>query len=219
MAANTRRVEGTREAILAILRRRSRISVDEFTAELDLAGATVRRHLDVLLRDGSISVEQDRGGTGRPRYVFSLTEHGADLVPHHYVRLTRRLVEEIVGLGGADTAGRDGATIAGVVFDRMSERLWDRYGTQVHGADIAERARQAVDLLAAEGMVFEVLDEPDGLTLLGRGCPCQRSAAGGYGCEHDRSLFERLLGAPVAAIGPDHLPSSFLGGYRVVAGS
>ena len=49
------RVEGTSDAILSILRRRTGVSVAAFARELGLAGATVRRHLDVLLRDGYVS--------------------------------------------------------------------------------------------------------------------------------------------------------------------
>lgn len=209
------RAWGTREAILAILRRRSRVPVEDFAAELDLAGATVRRHLDVLRRDGAVSVDQDRGGAGRPRYVFSLTERGADGAPRHSVRLTRRLVEEIVGLDPADTTGHDGEAVAEIVFRRMSDRLLDRYRPQIDAPDVPARARQLVLLLAEEGFDFEVVEEPGALTLLGRGCPCRRVEAGAYGCEHDRVLFERLLGAPVTAVSAGERPSTFLGGYRV----
>lgn len=92
------RVGNSREAILEILRRHDGRSVDDLATALGLAGATVRRHLDVLLRDGHVSVSQVRGKTGRPRYAFSLTEAGAELFGHHYVRITRRLLQEIAAL-------------------------------------------------------------------------------------------------------------------------
>ena len=77
------RIESSREAILEILRHRERVGVEELAQELRLAGATVRRHLDVLMRDGYVSVSQIRGGPGRPRYAFSLTEAGAELFSQH----------------------------------------------------------------------------------------------------------------------------------------
>src|SRR5438105_3059414 len=107
----TGRIDGTREEILAILRRRERMGVEDLAQELGLAGATVRRHLDVLQRDNYVTVAQVRGHTGRPRHLFSLTEAGADLFPHHYVRLTQRLLGEIVALGTDETAGRSGGEI------------------------------------------------------------------------------------------------------------
>jgi predicted ArsR family transcriptional regulator len=127
------RVEGTRDSILTILRRRDGISVDQLATELGLAGATVRRHLDVLLRDDFISVEQVRGRTGRPRYAFSLTEQGAELFPHHYVRLTHRLLEEIMRLDVGETEGRDGMALADLLFEKMAERLVAEYAPRVQG--------------------------------------------------------------------------------------
>src|SRR5262245_21992953 len=88
------RIDGTREEILAILRRHDRMGVEDLARELGLAGATVRRHLDVLQRDNYVAVTQVRGRTGRPRHLFALTEAGSELFPHHYVRLTQRLLGE-----------------------------------------------------------------------------------------------------------------------------
>lgn len=217
MAVTGGRVEGTREAILGILRRRDGVSVDNLARDLGLAGATVRRHLDVLLRDGHVSVTQVRGNTGRPRHAFSLTDAGAELFPHHYVRLTHRLLEEIVGLATEETAGRDGAAVADVVFSKMAERLAGEYGGRVVGDTLEERARSTVALLAEEGLEFEVEPEGGTVCLVGRGCPCRRLSNGGQGpfCDHDRHLLELLIGAPVVALRPDELPHQALCGYRV----
>lgn len=229
--ASTSRVEGPRERILAILRRRDGVGVEEFAKDLGLAGATVRRHLDVLLRDGHITVSQLRGRTGRPRYVFSITEAGAELFPHHYVRLTHRLLQEIASLDAHDTAGRDGAELAGLVFGRMAERLAREHGPRIRGATLEERARRLVESLAEEGLDYEVVlggDEGTEVWLLGRGCPCGRFGllpftgsiddAHPASCEHDRHLIERLLGGSVMPLGAAELPHEFLGGYRVLDG-
>ncbi|MSQ41578.1 MAG: ArsR family transcriptional regulator [Dehalococcoidia bacterium] len=212
------RVEGTREAILDILRRRRVVSVAEFARELGLAGATVRRHLDVLLRDRYVAVTQVRGYIGRPRYAFSLTELGAELFPHHYVRLTHRLLDEIVALQAGEMAGRDGAAVAGLVFDKMAERLAREYGPRVAGTALQERARSAADLLAGEGLGFELeVDGGGDVLLLGRGCPCLRFSREGhaFSCDHDRRLLERVIGAEVVALPRAELPGDFLCGYRV----
>lgn len=227
--AGTSRVEGPRERILSILRRRDALGVDDFARELGLAGATVRRHLDVLLRDGLISVSQLRGRTGRPRYVFSITEAGAELFSHHYVRLTHRLLQEIASLDARDTAGRNGAELAGLVFLRMAERLAREHGHRIRGSSLEERARRLAESLAEEGLDYEVVlggERGDEVWLLGRGCPCGRFGfppfAVGHeephpaSCEHDRLLIERLLGAAVLPLGASDLPHDFLGGYRVV---
>ena len=216
------RVQGTRDAILNILRLRRGVSVDELARELELAGASVRRHLEVLRRDSYVSFEQVRGRTGRPRHAFSLTEEGAELFPHHYVRQTHRLLDEIVALAVDDTAGRDGTALADLVFDKMSARLAEEYGPRVSGTTIEERTRSAAALLAEEGLDFEVTCDDGEVRLLGRGCPCMRFAGEGHAlsCDHDRRLLEQVVGAAVMALPRDELPSEFLCGYRVVpAGS
>jgi predicted ArsR family transcriptional regulator len=226
------RLESTRQAILQILRRRGGVSVDELATELGLAGATVRRHLDVLLRDDYVRVSQARGRTGRPRYLFTLTEAGEELFPHHYVRLTSRLLEEIVSLSPDETAGRSGDEIADLVFEKMSDRLAREYASRVAGATLAERVRSAASLVATEGIDFEVEETRAGVLLLGRGCPCSigalrshgirslrapgaSEASSGRACDHDRRMLERLLGARVSLLPPEEIPHDFLCAYLV----
>ncbi len=218
-------VDGPRERILEILRRREGVGVTEFARELGLSGATVRRHLDVLRRNGHVSVSQVREGAGRPRYAFSLTEAGAEQFPHHYVRLTHRLIEEIVALSADETVGRGGAALAELVFDKMAERLARECGPRVQGDTLAERARSAAELLSAEGFDFDVVVAAgDAVQLLGRGCPCRRLARSLNGngshpaetCDHDRLLLEQVLDARVTPLPPSQMSQSFLCGYRVV---
>lgn len=216
------RVDGTREDILTLLRRRERMGVEELASELGLAGATVRRHLDVLQRDGYVAVTQVRGGTGRPRHLFSLTEAGADLFPHHYVRLTQRLLGEIVALEEDAIAGRNGVEIANLVFEKMSQRIAREYRPRIHGDTLEDRVRLAAELIADEGIDFEVTPGADGPRLLGRGCPCMRiiEAAGedaSLPCDHDREMLEALLGVPVRVLERDEVPYDFRCGYEVQA--
>ncbi len=209
-------IDGTREEILAILRRRERVGVEELAADLGLAGATVRRHLDVLQRDNYVSVAQVRGHTGRPRHLFSLTEAGADLFPHHYVRLTQRLLGEIVGLDANETAGRSGLEIASLVFDRMAERLATEYAPQVTGDNLEARVRSAARLVAEEGIDFEVIARDGEVRLLGRGCPCTRLSSGrAEACDHDRRMLERILGVRVEVLPAGAIPHDFHCGYAV----
>jgi predicted ArsR family transcriptional regulator len=222
--ASIGRLESSREAILDILRRREGASVDELSHELGLAGATVRRHLDVLMRDGYVSASQVRGGMGRPRYAFSITEAGAELFPHHYVRLTRRLIDEIVSLDPEETTGRQGAELADLIFEKMADRLAREYAPRISGRTIEERVRSTAKLLADEGLDFEIVSDADGLRLFGRGCPCQRigglamladEGAPHSACDHDRRLLEQVVGAPVTALTAEELPHDFVCGYRV----
>ena len=218
--ASPSRVDGTREEILALLRRHESMTVDDLAQQLDLAGATVRRHLDVLQRDGFVSVHQQRGGAGRPKHVFALTEAGAEVLPHHYVRMTQRLLGEIVALGSQETAGRSGKDIADVVFERMASRIASEYASRVQGSTLEARARSAVALIADEGIDFEVDAAGGRLRLLGRGCLCTRAddpTAPVQPCSHDQSMLQVLIGCTVRPLPPYEVPHAFQCGYELSA--
>lgn len=219
MSPALRRLDGTRDEILALLRRHTSLSVDDLAREIGLAPATVRRHLDVLLRDDFVSVTQVRGGAGRPKHLFTLTEAGAGMFPHHYVRMTQRLLGEIVGLGETETTGRSGRQIANVVFERMAERIARDYAPRVQGATLEARARSVAALIAEEGIDFEVSTEDTAegeVLLLGRGCLCTRvddAAAPVRPCEHDQQMLGALLSAEVQPLPAEQVPHEFQCGY------
>jgi predicted ArsR family transcriptional regulator len=195
-------VETTRQTILSILRRRD-ATVDDITRELHLAPATVRRHLDILTRDGHVTVTQERQKIGRPHFVYSISEKGEELFPKHYVRITNRLIEEIVALSPDETTGRAGSEIADLVFEKMAQRLAQKVAPRVHGTALAERLHATTDALADEGIVFDVEKNDGGYLLVGHGCPCPRVATdNGHACAHDQRLLALLLGADVTYVEP-----------------
>lgn len=208
-------VETTRQTILNILRRRQ-ATVDDLTKGLGLAPATVRRHLDILARDGHVDVTQVRRKTGRPHYVFSLSEKGEDLFPKHYVRTTNRLIEEIVALSPDETAGRSGAELADLVFDRMAQRLARRIAPQIRGSTLEERIGATVEALAEEGILFDIERDGDVDLLVGHGCPCPRASDGAaHTCAHDQRLLSLLLGTEVTYVEPESVGQVASCAYRV----
>ena len=208
-------METTRQLILNILRRRP-ATVDELTRELGLAPATVRRHLDILARDGHTDVTQVRRKTGRPHYVFALSESGEALFPKHYVRITNRLIEEIVSLTTQETSGRDGGELAKLVFEKMAHRLAHRVAPRVHGATLGERVRSAAEALTEEGIAFDVEERAGGFLLVGHGCPCPRLAdRQSQVCAHDQRLLSLLLAADVTYVEPGSVGQEGYCAYRV----
>ena len=208
-------MESTRQTILNILRRRQ-ATVDELTTELGLAPATVRRHLDILARDGHVDVTQVRRKTGRPHYLFALSEKGEELFPKHYVRITNRLIEEIVALTPDETKGRAGGELADLVFGKMAQRLAQRIAPRIHGSTLAERLASTTEALAEEGIVFDVEQGGDGYLLVGHGCPCPRMTEGASpACAHDQRLLSLLLAADVAYVAPESLGREGYCAYRV----
>ncbi len=209
-------METTRQTILNILRRRRQATINDLTTELGLASATIRRHLDILARDGHVDVAQVRRQTGRPHYVFSLSEAGEELFPRHYVRTTNRLIEEVVALSAEETSGRSGAELADLVFEKMAQRLAQHIGPRIHGSTLAERVRAATEALAEEGIIFDTEQADDGYLLIGHGCPCPRVLSGlGQVCAHDQRLLSLLLAADVTYVEPGSVGQEGYCAYRV----
>lgn len=195
-------MENTRQTLLGILRKRKQATVDQLTRELGLAPATVRRHLDILMRDNYVTAAQKRRDIGRPHYVFSLTDQGDDLFPRNYIRLTNRIIDELVSLGPEETKGKGGVDLAGVIFEKMAEHVAQTYAGRISGTTLKERAQQVISLLANEGMFFELRKAKEGYLLLGQGCPCPRIAdTHSEVCVHDQRLLARLLDAEVQPAG------------------
>jgi predicted ArsR family transcriptional regulator len=194
-------VETTRSKILDILRRRHEATIEELTHTLALSPATVRRHLDILQRDGYVSVRPVRRDTGRPHYAFAVTQTGENYLPQHYMRITGRLMKEIVALTPEETAGRTGHELAGLVFARMTDDMVQVYAPQVTGHTLASRVAEVVDALANEGLVFEVTPQGSGYKLRGVDCPCRHMGEGQSDvCRYDGRLLSRLLGVQVEAV-------------------
>ena len=200
-------MENTRSKILDILRVQREATIEDLREALQLAPATIRRHLDILQRDGHVGVRPVRRDTGRPHYAFSMTEAGEELFPHHYVRVTNRLIDEIVLLDPVDTTGKTGSELAALIFERMADRLAESYASQISASTLEGKIREVTNLLGEEGIVFDIAPRDGGFLLVGRACPCRRvSDAHSEMCGHDQRLLARLLDAdvePVSTAGTD----------------
>ena len=72
----------SRHNIMTIIRQRDGANVDGLAKEMQLAPATVRRHLDILARDGLVGHTEVRKPTGRPPSIhFTLLRRGTILCP------------------------------------------------------------------------------------------------------------------------------------------
>ena len=125
-------MEGSRLQILKILQKNGKTSVNGLPGNMGLAVGTVRRHLDILQRDGLVNYVAIRKQTGRPENSFYLTDEGQEALPKGYTRLLGLIISELAVLRPEDIEdwGRD--KLLGAVF----RRLWSRKMKEVnHGRD------------------------------------------------------------------------------------
>jgi len=182
----------SRDNILTIIRQNNGVNVDELAKEMQLAPATVRRHLDILERDGLVDHSEVRKPTGRPQYSFHLTEKGHDSVPKDYSRLLNELVSEIKNIPATEITSQSGDEVLRASLSRIGEKRAAEY---IQG----RRPVEAVTAAFENGGYDPIVEtNNDGLKIRVTNCPYRRASIDDdIICTVDRSMVNSLLGSEV----------------------
>jgi DeoR family suf operon transcriptional repressor len=143
----------TRQAILEHVKRRGESDTEAIAAKLGITLSGTRQHLTALERDGLLTHRQERGGPGRPRYVYSLTSAGDALFPRNYVDLTNELLEYV--------EDEDPALLVRI-FDKRAQRRLDRARERTRGLPFPERVRVVARILDEDGYLADFEHREDG---------------------------------------------------------
>ncbi len=191
-------MDGPRLQILKLLQRQGHASVDQLSREVDLASATIRRHLDILQRDHLVTFEQVRKKTGRPEYTYFLTEAGQEFLPKDYGRLLGRLLQGISSLSRDDVTDRGGTELLQLIFQRMASQTVARTQS-TDNEPFPQRVAKAVAVLQQERFEPEVQESDGTVRILLHNCPFRSAALGnGSVCTYDSLVISTILGADVS---------------------
>jgi len=161
----------TRREILVALKRRGPSTSAELAAELGVTNEAVRQQLKRLESDGAIVLcERDRTSDngGRPAHRYRLTTAGEHLFPKHYDDLTVALLDTVGAQLGPEAVR---AVLAGVVQAKVAA-----WRPRLEGLAPREKLEALRALYAHDDPWVEIVDEPDGWTLIERNCPFLRVA-------------------------------------------
>jgi predicted ArsR family transcriptional regulator len=180
--------QSTRGRIVTLLRAAPR-TVEELAAALALTDNAVRAHLLTLERDGLARQSGLRRGPRKPHFTYALTPEADDLFPKAYDALLNRLLDALKGrLGPREVeevlreVGRAAAAAA----------------PAGPGADLEERARGALKVLAALGGAAQVERHEDKVVIRGSGCPLAAAvSAHPEVCRLAEALVAEVVKAPV----------------------
>jgi predicted ArsR family transcriptional regulator len=189
----------TKSRILALLKRSPASTVDTIAGALQLAPMTVRQHLTVLERDGLLACREDRGTTGRPRYVYSLTEAGEETFPRRYDELAREVLTEAARLTADEIAGLSAEEKTRLLFDKLADRRYEPYRADAERRDLPGRVALAAEILCKDGGIAEWTQTPDGgFELRDYNCAYRRVAqADSAVCDWHTRFVQNLVGSPV----------------------
>ena len=191
-------MEGTRLRILQQLQRNSNDTVDGLSREIGLAPATIRRHLDILQRDRLVAFKEVRKKTGRPEYSFYLTDEGQETLPKSYDQLLGMMISELGSLSVEQTSNKDGQEIVELVFQRLSENVWDQHKNLVDGAQFDQRIEALMGVLTDDEFYpeYEIVDGQMRLFLMN--CPFRSVALQNTAvCSYDSNVITAMLGTKV----------------------
>ena len=172
----------------------------DLSRELGVSKMATWKHLVALETKGLVERSSRRGGRGRPRAFFALTDRSSSLFPEAYTQMTMsalRFIEEKLGRDGVVRLLKQRAQ---EVLDSNRERMPD--------AKLKDRVVELVKIRDEGGYMAEMGHTGKNVVeMLEHNCPIM-AVADEYpeACRVERELFQKLLHADVET------------SHRVVAG-
>ena len=184
-ALSTVALSSTRERLLSLLLSLGPSKATVLAERLQVSAAGVRRHLDVLEAEGTVTTREDRRpvlrGRGRPARRYALTDAGHAAGPSGYDDLAAGALRFLQAAGGD-------AAVEAFARTRVAE-LEDRYRDRLDGAP--DRTAALAEALADDGYAATVTPHGAGVQLCQHHCPVQ----------HVAEQFPQLCDAETAALG------------------
>lgn len=184
--------EGARGEVIKRLLVDGPSTATQLASALRVSGTAVRRQLDLLMADGSVSTRDEtvRGtrGRGRPAQVYLLTDLGRRRLPHAYDELAEQALDYLsrqVGPRAVEQFARERA-----------QRIVDSVQGELAAAQtLGERSRILAKALSRSGYVAGVQSVAVGEQLSQHHCPVAH-VAGKYPqlCEQELAVFTEALG-------------------------
>ena len=177
--------------IIEHLQRNDAATIKDLTELLGLTTTAVRRHLTILQSEGYIERRRVASGVGRPHHAYMLTDKADELFACHCDDLAMTLLEELFALEGEERTG--------ILLDRVSSRLADRYAAGMRATALQERVEELAEALHERGVLADVvIREGEEILLQTYNCPYHELAQEHREiCEMDQEMMRKALGSNV----------------------
>jgi predicted ArsR family transcriptional regulator len=184
--------EGARGEVVRQLLVDGPSTATHLASAIGVSGTAVRRQLDALVADGSVTTRDEtvRGtrGRGRPAQVYLLTDLGRRRLPHAYDELAEQALDYLQAHGGTRAVEEFARQRANKIVDGVRDEL-------AVAETVGDRARILAKALSRSGFVANVESVPVGEQLSQHHCPVAH-VAGKYPqlCEQELAVFTEALG-------------------------
>ena len=181
----------TRQEILALLKRRGPMTVQELSRSLEITPMGVRQHLAILERDRFVASDGIRRGQGRPSRLYAITPGGDRTFPRTYEHAAVTVLRDLAAL--------DGEAKVVALFEYRRQRDVAHYREVFAGKDLAGRVAALARLRDRDGYLAESQQLDGGaFAVIEHNCPIRAVAEAHPGaCACESALFAEALGAEV----------------------
>lgn len=180
----------TRQSILQALQSMGRASVNDLAESVGVKAVTIRHHLNGLLADGLVTVEEQRQPVGRPRHFYSLSVQGRAGLPQQYSLLIGKLLDQMKESLPPSMVNK--------LIDALADSIAQDVREEVADLEPRQRMRQLMEILEREGFVAQWQQTDAGIRLVEIQCPYynvgQRHPEI---CQIDEALIRTALDADV----------------------
>ncbi|HCU58065.1 MAG TPA: hypothetical protein DF984_07595 [Anaerolineaceae bacterium] len=183
-------MKSTREKIMQTLLAFPGSTINDLAEAVGINGISVRHHLTSLEADDLVTSTEKRHGVGRPHLVYAITDKGLEQFPTSYLRLSRKLLEQ---LKQHMTSGE----IEGI-FKNIGVEIAQSYSEEIKNKSLDERMILLKPVLMREGFIIDIKKNGQTYSLSSLSCPYYRIAPDHPEiCAMDNALIQTFLNVPV----------------------
>src|SRR3990170_3980058 len=158
---------------------------------LNVTPMAVHHHLAVLEKAGLLATALERRRTGRPAYLYSLTDRAGAFFPNEYVDFVNRLLGAIVQLDGQEKVA--------TIFKQMKKNAVAQHGPRMAGKSFEERVVEMAKIQTESGYMadwrrldhrtFQITEHNCAIACVAQQCQ--------HACVCELAMFRELLQATV----------------------
>ncbi|HZG71669.1 MAG TPA: metalloregulator ArsR/SmtB family transcription factor [Chondromyces sp.] len=177
----------TKDKILELLKKETRLTVSELAKALGITEMAVRKHLSVLERDSLLTIQELRQPMGRPLQVYSLSPKAEELFPKNYENMTIEFLHDLKELHGEG--------IIDYLLEKRSERLKNDYLPKMHSKNFEEKIEELKNRQNAKGYMADVTKiDNETYELIEHNCPIFAVAKEfKKACSCETAMFKAVL--------------------------
>ena len=144
----------TKLKLLQVLKKQHTSTMREIMPHFSISEIAVRKHMNVLLREGFIQEEAVKQDIGRPYYVYTLTKKGHQTFPNHFEQLPVELLQDL-----EEVQGREAVT---QVLEKRMHREIDAFKEALRSDDFDGRMEEIARMQDENGYMVEFVKQEDG---------------------------------------------------------